>query len=211
LLLLLLPLPLLLHLQSREQLVELQNGCVCCSLRLDLVQAIARLAAAGCFDLLLLESTGVSEPLQVAEIFSADVPVDMNINSSSGDDGSAGDSAAAAAAGAVAAAGSDSAAAAAVLLRDVAYLDTAVTVVDAHQLMHNLHSIYTFRVRRLVGFSWVTVGFSGWRGEWGLAGLANQPAELALLASLFVCWCARWLLQHGSGGWMLIPAAWWCV
>jgi G3E family GTPase len=33
-----------------------------------------------------------------------------------------------------------------VLLRDVAYLDTAVTVVDAHQLMHNLHSIHTFRV-----------------------------------------------------------------
>jgi G3E family GTPase len=108
---------------------------------LDLVQAIARLAAAGCFDLLLLESTGVSEPLQVAEIFSADVAVDDVVNSVSDN------AAAAAAAGAVAAAGSGGAAAAAVLLRDVAYLDTAVTVVDAHQLMHNLHSIHTFRVR----------------------------------------------------------------
>jgi G3E family GTPase len=52
-------------LQSREHLVELRNGCVCCSLRMDLVQAVARLAAAGSFDLLLLESTGVSEPMQV--------------------------------------------------------------------------------------------------------------------------------------------------
>jgi hypothetical protein len=78
--------------------------------------------------------------LQVAEIFSADVPIDTC------GDGATSCGAAEAAAGAVAAAGSGGAAAAAVLLRDVAYLDTAVTVVDAHQLMHNLHSIHTFRV-----------------------------------------------------------------
>jgi hypothetical protein len=57
--------------QSREHLVELQNGCVCCSLRMDLVQAVARLAAAGSFDLLLLESTGVSEPMQVGRVFTS--------------------------------------------------------------------------------------------------------------------------------------------
>jgi hypothetical protein len=78
--------------------------------------------------------------LQVAEIFSADVPIDTCSSSSATPCG-----AAEAAAGAVAAAGSGGAAAAAVLLRDVAYLDTAVTVVEAHQLMHNLHSIHTFR------------------------------------------------------------------
>eukprot|EP00775_Hariotina_reticulata_P008668 gene8670-8849_t len=117
--------------QSREHLVELQDGCICCSLRLDLVQAIAGLAAQGAFDLLLLESTGVSEPLQVAEIFAADVPVDLpgpGANNSTSAEVEA-----------------TSCSAAASLLRDVAYLDTAVTVVDAHQLMHNLHSIHTFR------------------------------------------------------------------
>jgi hypothetical protein len=57
--------PSLTPLQSQEQLVELQNGCICCSLRVDLVAAVAAMAAAGAFDLLLLESTGVSEPMQV--------------------------------------------------------------------------------------------------------------------------------------------------
>lgn len=53
--------------QSQEQLVELQNGCICCSLRVELVAAVAARAAKGAFDLLLLESTGVSEPMQVRE------------------------------------------------------------------------------------------------------------------------------------------------
>ncbi|KAF6262136.1 CobW/HypB/UreG, nucleotide-binding domain-containing protein [Scenedesmus sp. NREL 46B-D3] len=145
--------------ESREQLVELQNGCVCCSLRVDLVQAIARLAAAGCFDLLLLESTGVSEPMQVAELFSADVPLDTTSGS---DD-------AAAAAGAVTAAGSGGAASAAVLLRDVARLDTAVTVVDAHQLLHNLHSIHTVRGELAT--------------KTGAAAAGRQPPEAAAAAA----------------------------
>jgi G3E family GTPase len=50
-------------------LVELSNGCICCSLRDDLVAEVARLAGAGRFDHLLIESTGVSEPLPVAEAF----------------------------------------------------------------------------------------------------------------------------------------------
>jgi G3E family GTPase len=55
-------------LQSQEQFVELQNGCICCSLRVDLVAAVAAMAAKGAFDLLLLESTGVSEPMQVGDV-----------------------------------------------------------------------------------------------------------------------------------------------
>ncbi|MEO1528393.1 MAG: GTP-binding protein [Planctomycetota bacterium] len=55
--------------RTDEQLVELSNGCICCTLREDLLIEVARLSREGRFDYLLIESTGISEPMPVAETF----------------------------------------------------------------------------------------------------------------------------------------------
>ncbi|EIE20842.1 cobW-domain-containing protein, partial [Coccomyxa subellipsoidea C-169] len=95
--------------QANEELVELSNGCICCTMRGDLLREVTRLARGGAFDYLLIESTGVSEPMQT---FTLEV-----------EDGSLAE------------------------LKDIARLDTCVTVVDAARLMTNFLSLETLKQR----------------------------------------------------------------
>ncbi|MGH1366920.1 MAG: zinc metallochaperone GTPase ZigA [Calditrichia bacterium] len=55
--------------RTEEKLVEMTNGCICCTLRDDLLEEVSRLAQEGRFDYLLIESTGISEPIPVAQTF----------------------------------------------------------------------------------------------------------------------------------------------
>ncbi|MFD2178445.1 GTP-binding protein [Veronia pacifica] len=90
-------------LQTDEKLVELENGCLCCTLRGDLFEETAKLALEGKYDYLFIEASGVSEPLPIAATFT----FPMNDGKS---------------------------------LKDVAQLDTMVTVVDAFNFIDQYHS-----------------------------------------------------------------------
>lgn len=103
------------HVQhEKEQLVEMSNGCICCTLREDLLKEVAALARAGRFDHLIIESTGVSEPLPVAETFLFETDPENNADSSS------------------------SPSKPTESLLDIAEIDSMVTVVDAVSFLNDL-------------------------------------------------------------------------
>jgi G3E family GTPase len=106
------------------ELVQLQNGCICCTLRDDLVLELAAMARQGGIDHIVVESTGISEPLPVAQTFSA--PIKPK------------------AASAPAGTGSRALPQAVVGLRslnDVAHLHSLVTVVDCSTFLSHLDSL----------------------------------------------------------------------
>lgn len=55
--------------RTEEKMIEMSNGCICCTLREDLLQEVSKLASDGSFDAILIESSGISEPLPIAETF----------------------------------------------------------------------------------------------------------------------------------------------
>ncbi|MBS5911238.1 GTP-binding protein [Paenibacillus macerans] len=66
--------------RTEEKLVEMSNGCICCTLRDDLLREVQKLAGEGRFDYILIESSGISEPIPVAQTFTyADPDLDIDL------------------------------------------------------------------------------------------------------------------------------------
>lgn len=105
--------------QEEAEMIELQNGCICCTLRGDLLKSVKRLSEEATFDYLIVESTGISEPLPVAQTFVMDVD-DHSHDGQKKPTGKTKNS-----------------------LSNFARLDTMVTVVDAVNIYEVLTSIET--------------------------------------------------------------------
>lgn len=100
--------------QTEREVVSLQNGCICCTLRGDLIREIARIRRENSFDYVLIESTGIAEPQQVAEGFCYD-PTTAQIAQSEEQ-----------------------------MLWTQAQVDTCVTVIDVHSFPYHFGSLRQF-------------------------------------------------------------------
>jgi len=139
--------------QEEATMVELENGCICCTLRGDLLRTVKALSEERAFDYLVIESTGISEPLPVAQTFVMDVD-DMQMTEEEEEEEESGD-----AGDAAEGSPADLPAAAHVLpasdplqsLSRFARLDTMVTVVDALNIRDVLDSLETLAEKNITG------------------------------------------------------------
>ncbi len=109
-------------LQSEEKMVEMSNGCICCTLRIDLLQQLRELHEMACFDAVIIESSGIADPMEVAETFFVNIAA---ASSAGGGDG---------------AKSSQQLTADEQFLQEFVPLDCCVSVVDASTLMSFIHS-----------------------------------------------------------------------
>eukprot|EP00547_Thalassionema_nitzschioides_P001258 CAMPEP_0194216050 /NCGR_PEP_ID=MMETSP0156-20130528/18236_1 /TAXON_ID=33649 /ORGANISM="Thalassionema nitzschioides, Strain L26-B" /LENGTH=512 /DNA_ID=CAMNT_0038944723 /DNA_START=73 /DNA_END=1611 /DNA_ORIENTATION=+ len=115
------------HVQhQQEQLVEMSNGCICCTLREDLLQEVAQLARQNKFDHLLIESTGISEPLPVAETFTFEMNEENTTDTDTTKPPIMMES-----------------------LLDLAEIDSMVTVVDALNFLNDMDNAEDLKARKL--------------------------------------------------------------
>jgi G3E family GTPase len=96
--------------RTKQEFISLQNGCICCTLRYDLIREIQNLHKMKAFDYLIIESTGIAEPMNVAESFA----INPETNDRAEDE--------------------------AYMLHSLAKLDTCVTVVDASEFPKQIKS-----------------------------------------------------------------------
>ena len=145
--------------QEEAEMVELHNGCICCTLRGDLLKTVKSLSEENVYDYLVIESTGISEPLPVAQTFVMDVDGEGDGGEGGGDtaEGQDGEKDAKALPGrklTVAKSAPSS-------LSHYATLDTMVTVVDALNIFEVLGSIETLSEKNSFGM----VGNTGLSAE----------------------------------------------
>ncbi|RMY62719.1 hypothetical protein D0863_10854 [Hortaea werneckii] len=122
--------------KTEEKVVALQNGCICCTLRGDLLEELVRLAEVAEFDYIIIESSGISEPEQVAETFDSRLAEQI---SEMGEGPEGLDEATLATLQRLKAAGG---------LEKFARLDTTCTVIDAFTMFHDFETSDLLSARR---------------------------------------------------------------
>lgn len=122
--------------KTEEKVIALQNGCICCTLRGDLLEELVRLAELAEFDYIIVESSGISEPEQVAETFDSRLAEQI---SSMGDGPEGLDEATLVALKRLKEAGG---------LEKFAKLDTTCTVIDAFTIYHDFETTDLLSSRR---------------------------------------------------------------